>query len=281
MEADLSAFETAHAEIVRRLRNELIVAPDLYGSIAEFVAHLMVRTKHFRDSVTEGVRGVVESLERQFADPRNRPAWEERLLAAVMREPEVQGVMQRMSRPQRRQMRSQLLERIRKEDPAALAVLAMRAAREAYDFDAAAERAHVQGLSKGFTERSKLLSMLSWTVVMAAPGAFVLGDAGPIARFDSGDSYVHAVTDIAPPRYLLLPIASDRLLVGYRETPPDVDPEAVNREMAELSREFLVAHRCTEREQSYATLLGRRAAFVPPDEHDTVLRLLKGADRSR
>jgi hypothetical protein len=57
-----------------------------------------------------------------------------------------------------------------------------------------------------------------------------------------------------------LPIGNQHLLVGaLTPTIPTIDPEQVNVASVELSRDFFVASRNTEREQRYQAGLGVRA----------------------
>jgi hypothetical protein len=97
---------------------------------------------------------------------------------------------------------------------------------------------------------------------------FVLGDVGPIARKDGVDALLSVLDCNAEvPVAVLLPVSDRHLLLGQRAPGAVfVDVERINLASVELSRDFFVAARNTERERAYVRNLGRRAAFMTREE---------------
>src|SRR5439155_12383065 len=117
-------------------------------------------------------------------------------------------------------------------------------------------------------DRTRVLRQLSWSVVEAASGSFVLGDAGPIAVKDGTPGFVSVFEcNTIVPLAVLLPISARHVLIGQRAPGAVlVDIEAINMASIELARDFFVAAQNTDREREYARNLGRRAVFMTREE---------------
>lgn len=91
----------------------------------------------------------------------------------------------------------------------------------------------------------------------------LLGDVGPLARVPDIDKLTFPY-GFGIPLTVCLPISSAELLVGtVRREREKLPAEEVNWAAAELSRDFLVASRNTQRELAYLQRLGSRAALLP------------------
>lgn len=271
LEKELSALEGPFGLMLQELRSSGVVREELRRPIAEFVAHLVVRTKHLRDGFTEGMVEVTRSIERYARAPESRARLERLLLARMVKEPDIKHSLARLPQAQRIAATHAIRKHIATLDFPGFMQAVLAQVREQGDLAAKARRAHLDGLAKGLVARADILSPLRWRVVADDPASFVLGDVGVIVCFGPGGSYTHAILKTDCPEVVLLPISSSRLIVGHRaDTLPAIDAEAINRQMAELSREFLVASRCGSRERGYQALLGTRAALMAPEEIDAL-----------
>lgn len=271
LEQGFSALEGPFGLMLQELRSSAVVRDELRRPISEFVAHLVVRTKHLRDSFTEGMIEVTRSIERYASDPESRTRLEQVLFARMMKEPDVKRPLARLPQVQRIAATRAIRKHVATLDFPGFVQALLAQVRERGDLAAKTRTAHIGGLAKGLVARADILSPLKWHVFTDDPAAFVLGDVGVMVRFDPEGPYTHAILKTDCPEVVLLPISCSRLLVGYRGgTPPSIDADAINKQIAELSREFLVASRCGSRERGYQALLGKRAALMTPEAIDAL-----------
>ncbi len=248
------------ARLVRELRRGA-VPRDRICDIPAFVAHLIVRTRNARrrlamvgDDACDVIADELpradpwaRALEHMPAEARVRldakPAAEREQLLAGLLEIATQWLQVQMAVQKER-----IPEQVRRQQASTLST----------GFDALPRTAH--------------LASLSWSVVMASPGALILGDVGPIAR-DQGDTELAAPLTMQRPDVIYVPVAHDCVLVGAREGVNSMfDPEQLNTASAELSVEFFIAFQSTPREYAYAERIGDRASLVPRQELVDALR---------
>jgi hypothetical protein len=79
------------------------------------------------------------------------------------------------------------------------------------------------------------------------------------------------------PRVVYLPISDAHLLVGQESRTAHDGAEEINRASVELSREFFVSSRNSERERAYLSRMKLRASLI---ERDEIVRLATEAVRN-
>lgn len=259
VEEKLSRDEGAHAQVVAALREGRI--PSGWETrCADFVSQMVVRTKNLRDGLVRFWEDMVECYDEVLAERKVVDA----LVKNALRSPEVAALLRGIPRWRRRQLiaeqRAETVNDMRRK---------IRTLRSPLITGRAAERqiAALAGPVDSI-ERTRVLRQLQWSVVEVGSGAFVLGDVGPIARKDGVDALVSVLDCNAEvPMAVLLPVSDRHLLLGQRAPGAVfVDVETINLASVELSRDFFVAARNTERERAYVRDLARRAAFMTREE---------------
>jgi hypothetical protein len=148
--------------------------------------------------------------------------------------------------------------------------------RRGVDINGMVRRSQSEVLRKlqGEPERKDNLAPLIWSVKEYSPGTFVLGDLGPVARFSDSKDLQPPIKGGSSLVSILLPVTSQHLRVGKMQgDTATIDPDALNIAFVELSRDFFIANRNTDRERKYFLKLGRRSSLLDEKE---MQRLLKG-----
>ena len=258
VEDKLARDETSFAALVNELRVGRL--PPQHGDlIAPFVAHLVLRTRHMRAAVTEFGELATDVLTRQVTHPNHMRATLPSVLTSM--DPETRARYERLPRAARRKLiaevRGELVPRFRE----AMQQMAGRMGEQVRG-----KQLDVLGGDLIGQQRARGLDSLSWAVVQVQPGSFILGDLGPVGHFE-GSANFDAPLKFGVPDDIFLPVSDSCLLVGWREDfQPEVNVEELNRASAELSRDFFVASRCTERESEYVKLLARRSMYMTIEE---------------
>jgi hypothetical protein len=257
IEDKLAVKESGYADLVTELRAGA-VPPGKEPLVAEFVSHLIVRTKHLRDGLDSFGRIGMPAFLDALCDPANAAN-----VRALVRK-EAEETFKRLPPAERRRLEPEL-DRFVDEQLARFRV--ERQVRG--DPPVSAEDSQLKALDGPITAiaRTSVLEQLTWSVVQVAGGDLILGDIGPVARGE-GEPLLESPLQFnsALPAAIYLPISSERLLVGQR-APGPLDPiDDINVASAELSRDFFVARCNGAREQAYHSSLGQRAEFMEPAE---------------
>jgi len=126
------------------------------------------------------------------------------------------------------------------------------------DVPGAVTAGQIGGLRRAITEHPVLPNDAAWSVTKTEPHCLLLGDLAVIGRTAQG--YCHLFQPDADLQAILVPISHQHVLVGaLTSMNVTIDPEEVNEASVELSRDFFVASRNTERERRYQTRLAARA----------------------
>jgi hypothetical protein len=266
LESKLSVQEGEYALLLDNLRNGVIDQTEK-GLLVDLVCNLMVRTKHLRDGFKEAGENILDSLEQQLGDLKNR--WHvERLFAEkAIENPELRRVLKSLPRKQRRKLISQTLKQLGVDIPTGLRLL-LKLARKHVSMNETVKKAQARSLAidNALAERKESMKNFRWCVEERPAGTFVLGDVGPIVRFPDSVE-LKAPLGFGMPELILLPVSDRQLLVGRKKgSRRETDDENLNLASVELSRDFFVASGKTKRELSYLERIGRRATLIDEAE---------------
>lgn len=253
----ITAYENSLADKLAELRSVPNGEETDSGVAAEVAAHLTIRNAHLRRSIS----GAFQMLARQAADLFCKEGALRELLG-----------MDSLSAPTRT---SSAIEDLIEQDPRfaasglprdvihRLAFMAMRENFAAFnaqhspmfevffdrllmDIPAHMRSGHNRALSGGLAPdgRASALKKLRWTVHDAPEGGLVLPDCVAIGIDAEGRPHPLVMTDFDKLRFALMPLSSNKLLVGAAET-DRVFQEAqdFNEMAAGCSHDFFVAHR--------------------------------------
>jgi hypothetical protein len=260
----LSVKENEYAPILENLRKGQI-DPARKLLIDEFVTHLFVRNKYIRDALTQMGQGAFDSIEKNYAQPKIPPGFRKLVREKILASDEFRA----LPRHQRRLMGPTLDRNIDKFFLTGIPTKAFQFLKGNIDIQELVKRSQSEVLGKlsDPPQWKEKLEPLAWSVREYSSGTFVLGDLGPIARFMDSDDFQAPIKGGAGLDSIFLPISSQHLLVGQRKgKAEEIDPDVINIASVELSRDFFVSGRNTDRERRYLLNLGKRSSLLDEKE---------------
>lgn len=270
VEKQLSSRETRYAAAVEHLRKSVTKEEDI-ALLAEFVFNLMLRTKNLRDSFTVLGNHMLSMLDA----PRVKRVIRKRVLNDLAKLPEVRSSLQRLPKQRRERVLSVLLTKSG-IDVGTYYEKFWADVKRRVNMDEIIKNAQLKNLAaEGLPDaRKKTFLAYHWYIDSKPCGSYVLGDVGPIAK-SSDSTQLTLPYGFGDPTFVCLPVASDELLVGGDNTDREkLEPEEINLASVELSREFFISNRNTEREMKYSECIGLRAELV---KHPEIARGLEEA----
>ncbi len=260
----LSARENKYELILTSLRSGH-VDPNDKPLIDEFITHLCVRSKFIRDALADMGHNALDSIEQEYTQPKIPPGFRTLIKENILKD----NYFKTLPRHQRRLINSKL-------DRIIDAFLKTGKTKEAFHFlrdriglENAIKRSQAEALEKlnAPPQQKVMLSPLPWSIKEYPSGTFVLGDLGPLAIFTGSQTLQPPIRGGSNLEALFLPISSDLLLVGNMKMGIDkFDPEALNIASVELSRDFFIASRNTDRERKYFSILGKRSSLITKED---------------
>lgn len=270
------------SERLGRLLNELkqlsgTAQPDA-DKAAEVVAHLAVRTGHFRTILTAGVealgRGAVDLFSqkdivfRHFGFDGENPT--DRFSALLQKifdeQPQLaetgirKSVLARMAFVLGREQFGANWFAIENSLRTLGDRVAVRTAPMVRD-------GHNNALSQDFIggARKAKLQTLRWEIVdISAPGV-ILPDCGSIAITDDGEPLPFMMADLDRLAGVVAPISSRRMLLGRTADGPPFDLDDINRRLAACCDEFFIAASDTPEFFALSDAIGTRSRVVVDD----------------
>lgn len=267
IEDKLSSRESAHAGLVRALRNGRLEGGDS-PVIADFVATLIVRTKNVRQAMADLGAEMLARFGDALSDDHNLPALNKTLTDSILQQPQIRLLLGQLPEQQQRLLLDVGLSRAGVPNPALLLRTLFEYVKPQIDIHKASTDAQLRALREddALAKRRDELARLNWSVAVHPESTFILGDVGPVARFD-GHSDLQAPMRPGTMRAIYLPVSHQSLLVGHPSSVTNqIDPEELNWAAAELSRDLFVARQDGVRERDYAVGLGRRPDLFDESE---------------
>lgn len=266
--------------------------------VAEFVTHLTIRNAHVRDVFRLAVGGLAEGALEMFTDPAwvseamglsaEGGAFDRAIDDALATHPQLKGQSAALLRP--------MLRSIAKKELPNLTASMATAFGEAFgglgDPAELIREKHNELLTEELSPpvRRAFLERLAWRVVAAPAEGSILPDCVAVWRTTAGKSLpflLMAKEDT--PVAVIVPVSSDRVLVGAPDDRPTPRLDHLNRELAGASQNFFVAkHRLGDAAELQA-MIGRATEQFMRATWDAVLteirtnpaEALKRAERTR
>lgn len=260
IESILSEAETQFSDLVLRLREG---SCDFKSKplIDRFVAHSLVRTQTFRDSVQDiGVSLLKEGF-HEFLNPEYGPQLLEEIVNDSMKQPEVIGLLGRVSPEERPYLEVLIREKILHPDMHESLRQMILPVLSEIDMTPSVQSAQKKVLEgeRSLDNRIRDLKNIKWDIQMYQPHSLVLGDIGPLVKGDDFPGWGRIFH--GKPQEVWFPLSHSCLLRGQvHGTIEHIDSEEVNLVSVENSINFFVASQLTRREEEYQKRLGSRAA---------------------
>ena len=269
IEARLSVKESQYAPVINDMREGRI--PRNHDAlIADLIVNLCIRPRNVRAGLAEAGTLMLDRIHNEAHDPRNYAAMEQELREETVKKVLANKKFRKHMKKRFGTQSDNVAERLARQafdafpiSPGEMFQHFTHEVRSRIDVASTARDAQLKALGNdNALAWRKGLQRLSWSLSERAPGTFVLGDLGPIARRTGAPGLVSVLGpgDISA---VYLPVSSSVLLSGRtRDSQEDIDADALNVAAVELSRDLFVASRNTQREREYVAVLGRRSQIV-------------------
>jgi Protein of unknown function (DUF4238) len=260
VEAGLGESERLHATVLDRVRKEGLVDEDRLV-LGEFIRLLLVRTRHMRDSATDWAAQMSRIVGRLLQTPQAQENLKREIGERALRDERFWTSVSTPGLSLSKQQMEYLVDLAMAQSNLPSILQQYSEALPMMDVQGAVTAGQIGGLRRAIAERPVPPDDVVWSVMKTEPHVLILGDLAVIAR--TGNGYCHPMQPDAGLQAMLIPISHQHLLVGALEPKMGVvDPEEVNLASAQLSRDFFLASRNTERERRYQAQLGARAQFA-------------------
>lgn len=284
-DAAITGAETAYSDLLFQLRQETTNRELNNPLIPKFIAHLVVRTKHARQTMGGAGDMLVKLLHKKLGSPEvmsntlSRYAKEHpERVREIIRE-ELQKATGGVLAPEQLEKLVELLMRNNQHlsafEDIALHATVITPLLQTFEkqLPSIIERAHARALTTDHSPEPRVNEIvgLNWRLLVEPEGSFVLGDIGPVARTDNDERFKGLFLSAGLIREIYLPISDRQVIAGWLNEKggyPGLD--AINKASASLCREFFVAKRKTRKESAYASLIGSSAVHIPENEIDDI-----------
>ena len=241
---EITKVEGSFGALMNELRAYSRSGPANDVRVPRLVAHLSVRTRQLRQTLMEAVDLMLQGLRGLLT----RESALQGLVADTFREKLklisiAQGVPEHRAKEAIALLGPHLSDLVEQNmpDPTALVdnVISMARAR----FPEAMTNAHQEALSKNPTAepRANLYAQFNWCIVITK-SPVVLGDTACVFETRGKRRFKPLNDKNDDVKQILLPVASDRILVGTRNTScPELDEPLLNKAFVRCSHEFFVS----------------------------------------
>jgi hypothetical protein len=274
--------ESKFASLIESLRVETKIVPIREPTIADFVTHLMIRTKHLRDAFLDSSQQLFDCLLNLMADPASL----QQMMDKHIREnpdhikSRIDNILKKVKLSKKRKLRlsrslsdfatqhvlshiynvAPIFDEFRKVNRERLRV--------------AIQDGHCRALMKAVVPEPRAVECrkLCWYLITPTDEDMVLGDLGPLTEEMPGNKFRVLPSDPDKISRIYLPIASRHVVVGTREeSAPRFVANVLNGAIARHSQEFLIG--CSRSlVEDCSRVLGTRSAFITEHEMEAMMK---------
>lgn len=284
-DAAITGTETAYSDLLFQLREEITSCELNNPLIPKFIAHLVVRTKHARQTMGEAGEVLVSLLRKKLGTPEDMS---NTLSKYVKEHPERvrEIIREEFQKAAGSALTSEQLEELVEfsmeknqhlvafEDKSLhAAVITPLLHTFEKQLPSIIERAHTKALVTDHSPEPRADEIVNfhWRLFVEPDSSFILGDIGLIAKIGANENFKGLFLIAEPIQEIYLPISDRHIICGWlgeaREYP---ESGSINRASASLSREFFVAKNKTREELAYACLMGSSGDHIPENEIDDI-----------
>lgn len=258
LDAEITEKEKYQASVISRLRENNELSDQDINTLSQFVGEMVARTKHMRNSLVEGSEDLMDMFLRNISDPSkaniilNNPENKEYLLNSDCDSFRNLGID-----PKNLEMLkvfSSTAEIVGKLFPTLKT-----------EMGSMLKSAYNNALTRAYKEEQSSLRIedykkLYWRVEQYEDRTFILGDIGVIKFNSENGEYTNPIVANKQEEFLLLPIAYNTLLIGGSRKDMPLDfLDSINDGIAELSRDFFVAHQNGEKKKILNEKIGNKS----------------------
>ena len=278
LDDEITDYETAFGRRLNELKSAPINQTVDAGSAAEIVAHLTIRNAHLRRTFTGGVKTLLDRAVEVFCNEAalrpilgfDRETPTERFKTLIDEHLKENPVLATTGLPAHvlyQIAHMTLKERFRtffaEQAPFMTALLGTLTAQA----PAFIRDGHNKALSSGLAPdaRIELLKKLDWQVLPSPHARFVLPDCVALAEDDLSGLKPFIMADLKEVTAVLMPLSTERMLVGCRQSATVPALDKFNEAAAKASHSFFIAARKDEGLTALADRIGESSGRMIED----------------
>ena len=276
----LTEREGVYSEYINNLRECDSNRPLDGGIPSEFVSHLMVRAKHIRESLCEVGDVLIDSAKKKLDSPvkikqmlSNQPE----LIEQALRE----AIDKKCSRKVPQHKKDKLVQSAMLIMPQIIAGLGTEdhelfsqlLAKMKDEMPAVAKDAQIKGLSKSVAPEKivEKFDCFHWSLNVTAKHTLVLGDIGPIARYEPELQFKLFLFAKGELSQIFLPISDTHMIVG-KSSKDSQTPELneINEASASLSQYYFISSNNSENKKKLSNMISSKSSVISDKENKEI-----------
>lgn len=273
---DITEFEGEYAPLFEELRKNRISYELSDKRIANFVTHLVIRTKNFRESFRESSEFMIEKMSAYFSDFSNIKS----IMSGKYAKEELEKRLKENKLPRYfRRKSKKLLKGILPT------ILDSNKAEMLMSYEIAFQNiknslprmikdGHIKGLSKDLTPEPRVndYQLLKWFIYYCE-GPIILGDMGCLFEISDSDRFRFITFENDIIKNIFLPISYNQILIGTSDFEiPHVDLVILNKEIARHSRDFFIASVNSKEISSLVSYIGCDTELISKQEIENMAK---------
>jgi hypothetical protein len=274
LDESITNYENEIAPKIDQLRQRTSSFEINDPSIAGFVAHIGMRTRHLRESMADSLEELSLAFMKHIEIPSNLLPMIKKMIIYDP-PPQVKTLKRQLMRRgySNKQCKKYFLEyfenNIEQSDPL------LRDMRQHIEkkIRSLAGNSQLKALLKDVIplEMAVNFNELHWHLLYSDHSHYILGDLGVLMRFQPGAEYLLFPENSRSLEAVFFPISSNHLLVGtVAEGEPAVNPEEINAASAQNSKEFFISSQRTLVD-SYRSEIGTHNPLITDEEQRLLL----------
>jgi hypothetical protein len=278
VDAEISAFENNFAGFINELRDKPNGTVVTDSSIADFITHLCLRTKHLRDSFDYPSEFLVDKLREYLSDSNNvktlvlkDPKIMEDAFKDAIKDIDIPPFIKEKLLLSLPYITSAGIDQHKKQIQLFVQLFFTQLKNS---LPAMLKKAHINALGKGLVPepRAEKYRSLKWFVGQSETD-LILGDVGCLFAIKGGKRYKSLTFADDEIQNIYLPISYNRILIGTPlHSVPEIDFKAINDAYAKCSRDYFVSSKSSPEIASLASRIGEEADAISNEELEEIVR---------
>ncbi len=272
VDAKITDFEGEYAPLLDELRAHKGQVDISDPMIANFITHLVVRTKHIRDSYRESSEFLIEKIFEYLSDfdnlkkaILNRPDLIRKNLESELKDFPLPNPYKEKFKKRLIDMYPSILDTQKAEMQQLCKSYLEMAKRVA---PRAIREGHIKGLSQGLTPEARVEDYKGLRYfVYNSEESLILGDVGCMFETMGKRRFKSITFEDDKIINLFLPISDRQILIGSSHSGnPQISSKNLNKEIAKCSREFFICSKRSQDIASLVSLLGSETGIISKEE---------------
>ncbi len=256
--------EKDFANAINRARKGDELTVEEFDILIRFVENLIIRTRHLRKGLTQGVDKLSNMFINNISDPGK--------VSSLLKNEDMKNMLRRSLEDKIGTNNPTVIEGIIRDlekNPEKLAVIGKLFARifkqidQPKEMTSAHKKAMTRLFDEGSSKRINVYLKLNWQVKSCEIEDLILGDVGVLKLNIESGEFSLPISNVSDNSALILPISKNKLLVGSSKDDillPSTD--RINRAVAEHSMDFIIASNNGETERGYSKYIGTRTEYL-------------------